>query len=79
MRIIIDRFEGDIAVVELGDKMLNAPRELFPKAKEGDTVEIRILGKVHRKGEEPHKLFKKLRENSPKEAKKSKNIADKSE
>ena len=72
MRIVIDRFEGDIAVVELGGKMINAPRELFPKAKEGDTVEIRFLGKVHRKGEEPHELFEKLRENSPRESKKRK-------
>ena len=72
MRIIIDRFEGDIAVVELGDKTINAPRELFPKAKEGDTVEIRFLGKVHRKGEEPHELFEKLRENTPRESKKRK-------
>jgi len=72
MRIVIDRFEGDIAVVELGDKTINAPRELFPKAKEGDTVEIRFLGKAHRKGEEPRELFEKLRENSANTSKKRK-------
>ena len=40
MKMIIDRFEGDIAVIEPGEKLLNATRELFPGAHEGDTVEI---------------------------------------
>ena len=43
MRVIIDRFEEDIAVVELNGEMLNAPRALFGKAKEGDTVELTVL------------------------------------
>lgn len=61
MRIIIDRFEGDFAVVELGNRMLNVPRALFCNAHEGDTVEITVLGKVHREGEDPHELFEQLR------------------
>ena len=37
MRIVIDRFEGDYAIVELPDKSTwNVPRLLFPGAKEGD-------------------------------------------
>jgi len=43
MKVIIDRFEEDIAVVELDGKMLNAPRALFAEAREGDTVEITVL------------------------------------
>ena len=61
MRIIIDRFEGDIAVVEPGDKLSNAPRSLFPGAHEDDAVEINVPGKAHREGEAPHELFTQLR------------------
>ena len=44
MNIIIDRFEGNFAVVELEDKrMINMPRELVPEeAKEGDILVIQI-------------------------------------
>ena len=45
MRVIIDRFEEDIAVVELNGEMLNAPRALFGEAKEGDTVELTVLSR----------------------------------
>ena len=62
MRVIIDRFEGNIAVVELEEQMLNVPRALFPGAKEGDAVEITVLGKVIDEGEEaPHDIFERLR------------------
>lgn len=43
MKVIIDRFEGNIAVVELNGEMLNAPRALFAEAQEGDTVELTVL------------------------------------
>jgi hypothetical protein len=37
MRVIIDRFEGQYAVVELPDgRAVNVPRELFEGGKEGD-------------------------------------------
>lgn len=44
LRIIIDRFEGEFAVVELEDKsFIDMPIELVPEgAKEGDIVEIQI-------------------------------------
>lgn len=44
MKIIMDRFEGKFAVVELENKnKINMPRELIPGgAKEGDVLEIRI-------------------------------------
>lgn len=62
MKIIIDRFEEDFAVVELDEKMYNVPRALFPEAQEGDTVEITVLGKIqHEDKEEPHAIFERLR------------------
>ncbi len=44
MQIIIDRFEGEYAVVELEDKTFeNLPRTLVPEgAHEGDALEIHI-------------------------------------
>ena len=41
MKIIIDRFEGDSAVVELpGKVIINVPKILFTNAKEGDVISI---------------------------------------
>jgi len=41
MRITIDRFEGNYAVVELPDKSTwSVPKELFPGAVEGDSFVI---------------------------------------
>ena len=43
MRTIIDRFEGDYAVIELPDgSFVNAPKELFNGMSEGDIVDITI-------------------------------------
>ena len=44
MNFIIDRFEGDFAVVELSDGTFeNLPRTLLPEsAKEGDCINISI-------------------------------------
>lgn len=44
MKFVIDRFEGDYAIVELDDKTIaEIPRILIPKeAKEGDVLEIRV-------------------------------------
>lgn len=45
MKVIIDRFENDIAVVEIDvGKTINVPKELFPNALEGDVFNI-ILDK----------------------------------
>lgn len=41
MKVIIDRFEGDMAVAELDvGKFVSIPRVLVNDAKEGDVVEI---------------------------------------
>ena len=43
MKLIIDRFEGDFALVETEDKlMVNLPISLIPGAKEGDVISIII-------------------------------------
>lgn len=44
MKVIIDRFEENFAIVELEDKnMINMPMELIPEgAKEGNVIEILI-------------------------------------
>lgn len=43
MQVIIDRFEGDFAVVELPDKQtVNIPKILVPDANEGDVINIFI-------------------------------------
>ena len=63
MRVIIDRFEEELAVIEVGEEMLRVPRTLFEGAHEGDAVEITVLGKPERvEGEEtPHDIFERLR------------------
>lgn len=43
MRVIVDRFEGDFAKVELDDGVFyDIPSVLVPDAKEGDVIDIVI-------------------------------------
>lgn len=43
MTVIIDRFEGEYAVVEIDEELtVDVPRVLFPFAKEGDVIRIEI-------------------------------------
>lgn len=43
MKVIIDRFEGDYAVVEIDvGKFVNIPKILIPDAKEGNVIKIDI-------------------------------------
>lgn len=43
MKVIIDRFEGEFAVVEIDNgKFANLPKILVPDAKEGDVIEISV-------------------------------------
>jgi len=43
MKVTIDRFEGDYAIVELPDKtFIDVPRILFADAKESDVVDISV-------------------------------------
>ena len=43
MQVIIDRIEGEFAVVELDDgSILDVPKSLFNGAKEGDIIDISI-------------------------------------
>lgn len=42
--LIIDRFEGDIAVIEWQNKTFDFPKELLPKEiKEGDIININVV------------------------------------
>jgi hypothetical protein len=41
--LIVDRFEGEWAVIELGQKVFNIPRLLLPaEAREGDVINIHL-------------------------------------
>lgn len=43
MKVIIDRFEGEYAVVEIEvAKYVNIPKILLPNSKEGDVIKIEI-------------------------------------
>lgn len=43
MKVIIDRIEGDYAIVEIGvGKIVSVPKMLFQNAKEGDVFKIEI-------------------------------------
>ena len=65
MQIIIDRFEGNIAVVELPNgKTIDCPKELLPEnAKEGNIIKISIdeqatKEKLNKVTERMNRLFK---------------------
>ncbi len=46
MRVILDRYEGNYAVVEIeSGEFVNMPRVLAMNAEEGDIIELRILEK----------------------------------
>lgn len=63
MKIIIDRFEGNFAVVELPNKkMINMPKTLVPeKAKEGDVLSIEInRDETEKRGKEIKNLMDDL-------------------
>ena len=62
MDVIIDRFEGEFAIVELPDRtMANLPIILVPDAKEGDVIKIIIDdGETNKRAERINKLAKKL-------------------
>ncbi|MCM1053803.1 MAG: DUF3006 domain-containing protein [Ruminococcus sp.] len=53
MEVIIDRFEGEYAVVELDIGLfVNIPKVLIPGAHEGDVIEIKINSNKTKKREE---------------------------
>jgi len=44
MQCIVDRVEGDYAIIEYNDKMLNLPKVFLPKeVREGDMLDVIIL------------------------------------
>lgn len=64
MRMIVDRIEEGVVIVEADDEnTYKLPSALCPDVKEGDTIEINVIGKLPPK-EEPHAIFERLRKNS---------------
>jgi hypothetical protein len=64
MKITIDRFEENFAVVELPNgETCSVPRELFPDAKEGDIFQIsKSEEETATRAEEMRNRFDKLRQ-----------------
>ncbi len=61
MRFTVDRFENDIAVIELENgEMLNLPAVILKDAHEGDTVVL----SVEKKSVDTHSIFEALRKRS---------------
>lgn len=53
LKVILDRFEEDFALVELENKeIVNIPRILVSEAEEGDIIEIRICKEETRQRQE---------------------------
>ena len=64
MRVIVDRIEENIVIVEADDEnTYKLSSALCPDAREGDTIEINVIGKQPSK-EESHTIFERLRKNS---------------
>lgn len=66
-KAIIDRFEGDFAIIELQNrKMVSVPREILPEcAKEGDVILISVDDKeTQKRNESIRNLFESLKEES---------------
>ena len=61
MKVIIDRFEGDFAIVEISENSFaNIPKILLPDAKEGDTVSITVEQSEKKENKDRlHRLFNK--------------------
>lgn len=73
MRVIVDRIEEGIVIVEAdNENTYQLPLALCPDVREGDTIEINVIEKQPPQ-EKPHAIFERLRKNSKqkKNAKKS--------
>jgi len=59
MKVTIDRFEGEYAVVELPDRtIVNMPKVLVPGAREGDIISITVdAGETSKRRENIRKLM----------------------
>ena len=59
MIFVIDRFEGNYAILECGQNIFDVPRGILPvEAKEGDAIEISI-SKFFQKNKKYDDLFEK--------------------
>ena len=62
MKGVIDRFEGDYAIIELSDRTIkNIRRSLLPyEAKEGDVIEMNEHGEVRIDEDETDDMKKEI-------------------
>ena len=62
MKVVIDRFEGEYAVVEMEDRtMVNLPKILVPDAKDGDVIKIEIdVEETEKRKQEIEQLMNKI-------------------
>ena len=62
MKVIIDRFENEFAVIEIEkNKFINVPKILFPNAQEGDVIKIEIdKEETNKRKEEIQKIVNNL-------------------
>lgn len=62
MKYVIDRFEGEYAVIEVNNTTVDMPKILLPdNAKEGSIIEIRVLeNESQTKKEEMQQRLNKL-------------------
>jgi len=61
---VIDRIEGEYAIVEVEEDFLRIPLALLPEVTEGDQIEIRKKESTDRIKEAEERL-KRLKQNSP--------------
>lgn len=64
MQCIVDRFEGEYAIVEYNDKVLSLPRVFLPEeAREGDVLDVLVMlddSETHKLKAETKKLMEEV-------------------
>ncbi|MBE6824950.1 MAG: DUF3006 domain-containing protein [Ruminococcaceae bacterium] len=65
MRIIVDRIEENLAVIELpSGKTVTVDKELIMNAKEGDAIVLSVEEKTEQNKADTHSIFEALRKKS---------------
>lgn len=65
MKLIIDRIEENIAVMELpSGEYVNIPKVLIEDAREGDSIVITVEKKTKEQESDTHSIFERLRNKS---------------
>ncbi len=65
MRIIVDRIEENLAVIELeSGRTITVDKELIMNAKEGDAIVLSVEEKSQQSKADTHSIFESLRKKS---------------